>query len=94
MIPTLPPSVRREGETLHETTRSICPECRTVIDAHVPLRDDGAFMRKRCRSTAGSNLIYGDAHAPSRPGVRKPTDRPRRGAYGGSTSNPTWSTHR
>ncbi len=64
MLPTLPPRPRPDGEILHETTRSICPECRVVIDAQVLLRDDGAFMRKRCPEHGWfEGLIYGDARA-------------------------------
>jgi uncharacterized radical SAM superfamily Fe-S cluster-containing enzyme len=33
---------------LHELTRSICPECKTVIDAQVILRNNKVYMRKRC----------------------------------------------
>ena len=33
----------------HELTRSICPECKAVIDAQVIIRDGQVFMRKRCR---------------------------------------------
>ena len=32
----------------YELTRSICPECRKVIDAHILIRDNKVFMRKRC----------------------------------------------
>ncbi|MGE0059015.1 MAG: radical SAM protein [Dehalococcoidia bacterium] len=32
----------------HELTRSICPECRAVIDAQILLRDNRVYMRKRC----------------------------------------------
>ena len=64
MLPTLPPQLRPEGEILHETTRSICPVCRNVIDAQVLLREDGAFMRKRCPEHGWfEGLIYGDARA-------------------------------
>lgn len=64
MLPTLPPRPRPEGEILHETTRSICPECRTVIDAQVLLRDGGAYMRKRCPEHGWfEGLVYGDAQA-------------------------------
>ncbi len=64
MLPTLPPQPRPEGEILHETTRSICPVCRTVIDAQVLLREDRAFMRKRCPEHGWfEGLIYGDARA-------------------------------
>ena len=31
----------------HELTRSICPECKTVIDAQIIIRDNKVFMRKR-----------------------------------------------
>jgi len=33
----------------YELTRSICPDCRSVIDAQVILRDNKVYMRKRCR---------------------------------------------
>ena len=32
----------------HELTRSICPECKTVIDAQIIIRDNKVYMRKRC----------------------------------------------
>ena len=32
----------------HELTRSICPECKVVIDAQIIIRDNKVFMRKRC----------------------------------------------
>ena len=32
----------------HELTRSICPECRSVIDAQIIIRDNRVYMRKRC----------------------------------------------
>ena len=32
----------------HELTRSICPECKKVIDAQVIIRDNRVYMRKRC----------------------------------------------
>jgi uncharacterized radical SAM superfamily Fe-S cluster-containing enzyme len=47
-----------------ELTRSICPECRRVIDAHVILRENNVYMRKRC-PTCGpfEALVYSDAEA-------------------------------
>jgi uncharacterized radical SAM superfamily Fe-S cluster-containing enzyme len=33
-----------------EFTRSICPDCREVIDAHVFSRDGKVFMKKRCKN--------------------------------------------
>jgi tetraether lipid synthase len=48
----------------YELTRSICPECRRVIDAKVLLRDNKVFMRKRCPEHGEfEGLIYGDATA-------------------------------
>ena len=32
----------------HELTRSICPECKTVIDAQIITRDNKVYMRERC----------------------------------------------
>ena len=48
----------------YELTRSICPECRRVIDAQVLLRDNKVYLRKRC-PTCGpfEALVYGDAEA-------------------------------
>src|SRR5579859_2142154 len=48
----------------YELTRSICPECRRVIDAKVILRDNKVYMRKRCpEHGAFEGLVYGDAQA-------------------------------
>ncbi|MFQ5890330.1 MAG: radical SAM protein [Gemmatimonadota bacterium] len=48
----------------HELTRSICPECRRVIDAHILLRDGKVYMRKRCPEHGlFEALVYGDAEA-------------------------------
>ncbi len=47
-----------------ELTRSICPECRQVIDAHLLLRDNKVYMRKRCPEHGQFEaLVYGDAQA-------------------------------
>jgi uncharacterized radical SAM superfamily Fe-S cluster-containing enzyme len=49
-------------EIFWELTRSICPECRTVIDAKILLRDNKVFMRKRCPEHGEFEaLIFGDA---------------------------------
>ena len=46
----------------YELTRSICPECRRVIDAHVLIRDNKVYMRKRCPDHGMfEGLVYGDA---------------------------------
>jgi uncharacterized radical SAM superfamily Fe-S cluster-containing enzyme len=48
----------------YELTRSICPDCRRVIDAQVILRDDKVFMCKRCPEHGRFEaLVYGDAQA-------------------------------
>lgn len=48
----------------HELTRSICPDCRRVIDAQIILRDNRVFMRKRCPEHGLFEAhIYGDAEA-------------------------------
>ncbi len=48
----------------YELTRSICPDCRRVIDAQIVLRDDKVFMRKRCPEHGRFEaLVYGDAQA-------------------------------
>lgn len=48
----------------YELTRSICPECRKVIDAKILLRDNKVYMRKRCPDCGPFEaLAYGDAEA-------------------------------
>ncbi len=48
----------------YELTRSICPNCRKVIDAQVLLRDNKVYMRKRCPECGPFEaLVYGDAQA-------------------------------
>src|SRR5690349_4131717 len=47
-----------------ELTRSICPECRRVIDAHILLRNNKVYMRKRCPEHGTfEGLVYGNAQA-------------------------------
>ena len=47
-----------------ELTRSICPECRRVIDAQILLRDIKVYMRKRCPEHGTfEGLVYSDAKA-------------------------------
>src|ERR1700735_5555617 len=46
----------------YELTRSICPECRRVIDAQILIRDNKVYMRKRCREHGTFEaLVYGEA---------------------------------
>ena len=48
----------------YELTRSICPQCRRVIDAKILLRDNKVFMAKRCPDCGPFEaLVYGDAEA-------------------------------
>ena len=48
----------------HELTRSICPNCRRVIDAKILLRDNKVYMSKRCPQCGSfMSLIYADAEA-------------------------------
>jgi len=46
----------------YELTRSICPNCRKVIDAKIVLRDNKVFMVKRCPDCGSFEaLVYSDA---------------------------------
>ena len=43
------PRVKQDADFIfHELTRSICPDCKKVIDAQVIIRDNRVYMRKRC----------------------------------------------
>jgi uncharacterized radical SAM superfamily Fe-S cluster-containing enzyme len=65
-VPTIP-SVRKKHDAdyvFYELTRSICPNCRRVIDAHILLRENKVYMRKRCPEHGLCEaLVYGDASA-------------------------------
>src|SRR6266849_7735686 len=57
-------SKRDADYVFYELTRSICPECRRVVDAHILLRDNKVYMRKRCPEHGiFEGLVYGDAQA-------------------------------
>src|SRR5712692_4292633 len=64
---TAPVSVKHDADyVFYELTRSLCPReaCRRVIDAHILLRDNKVFMRKRCpEHGVFEALVYGDAQA-------------------------------
>jgi uncharacterized radical SAM superfamily Fe-S cluster-containing enzyme len=46
---TAKPRTKQDADYIfHELTRSICPECKAVIDAQVIIRDNKVYMRKRC----------------------------------------------
>src|SRR6266700_1711500 len=61
------PAVRTKQDAdyfFYELTRSICPDCRRVIDAHILLRENKVYMRKRCPEHGPCEaLVYGDARA-------------------------------
>ncbi len=41
--------VRQDADYIfHELTRSICPQCKRVIDAQIIIRENKVYMRKRC----------------------------------------------
>ncbi|MBI2941090.1 MAG: radical SAM protein [Chloroflexi bacterium] len=71
MVSTIPatsaqltPKKRDTDYVFYELTRSICPECRRVIDAQVLLRDNKVYLRKRCPDHGRFEaLVYGDAGA-------------------------------
>ncbi len=49
-------------EIFLEYTKSICPVCKTVVDAEVNIRDNRVFLRKRCREHGQFEaLVYSDA---------------------------------
>ncbi|MDT0343996.1 radical SAM protein [Streptomyces litchfieldiae] len=53
---------RDRDEVFVEFTRSICPLCKTPVDAQVNIRDGKVYLRKRChRHGAFEALVYGDA---------------------------------
>jgi len=59
---TAVPQRKDADYVFYELTRSICPECRRVIDGHILLRDNKVYMRKRCPDHGVFEaLIYGDA---------------------------------
>jgi len=62
--PAVPTKKQDAGYVFYELTRSICPECRRVIDAQILLRDNKVYMRKRCPDHGTFEApIYGDAEA-------------------------------
>ncbi|MCH7587604.1 MAG: radical SAM protein, partial [Chloroflexi bacterium] len=65
MVPSSPDILKKDSDSVFfELTRSICPVCRRVIDAHILLREDKVYMRKRCPEHGPFEaLIYADAEA-------------------------------
>ncbi len=61
-LPALSDPKKDADYVFYELTRSICPECRRVIDGQVLIRDNKVYMRKRCPDHGVfEGLIYGDA---------------------------------
>jgi len=49
-------------EVFIEYTKSICPVCKSVVDAQVNIRNDKVYLRKRCREHGEFEaLVYSDA---------------------------------
>ncbi|WP_274560803.1 radical SAM protein [Streptomyces spiramyceticus] len=49
-------------EVFVEFTKSICPICKTTVDAQVNIRENKVYLRKRCKEHGGFEaLVYGDA---------------------------------
>ena len=62
--PPIRPAKQDADYIFYELTRSICPNCRRVIDAQILLRDNQVFMRKRCPEHGLFEArVYGDAQA-------------------------------
>jgi len=56
------PDPQTRDEILLELTRSICPVCRTSVDAELNARAGSVFLRKRCAEHGQFEaLVYGDA---------------------------------
>lgn len=54
---------RRDADFIfYDLARSLCPECRKLLDAQVLIRDNKVFMEKRCPEHGlFEGLIYSDA---------------------------------
>ena len=64
-MPTQPASAQQKidrPEIFWDFTRSLCPVCKKLIDAHVLLRDNKVIMRKRCPEHGEFQaLVFSDA---------------------------------
>src|ERR1019366_1273106 len=68
-VPPLNPAFDPNADPKHdadyvfyELTRTICPECRRVLDGHVLIRDNKVYMRRRCpEHGVFEGLVYSDA---------------------------------
>lgn len=59
----LQPVLKKDADyVFYEFTRSICPNCRRVIDAQIRIRDNKVYLFKRCPDHGPFEaLVYGDA---------------------------------
>src|SRR5260370_39272933 len=65
-LPQMAPATAKHDAdyVFFELTRSLCPTCRRVVDAHILFRDNQVFMRKRCPEHGVFEArVYGDAAA-------------------------------
>ena len=44
------PQKRTADSVFYELTRSMCPECKQIIDAQIHLKNNKVYMRKRCKT--------------------------------------------
>jgi 7,8-dihydro-6-hydroxymethylpterin dimethyltransferase len=62
--PSRRPLKKDADYVFYELTRSICPQCKKVIDAKILLRDNKVYMAKRCPNCGPFEaLVYADAQA-------------------------------
>lgn len=62
---TAPSPGRQDTDyVFYELTRTICPECRRLLDGHILLRGGKVYLRRRCPEHGELvALVYGDAEA-------------------------------
>lgn len=72
------PSKNNGSGTFYESTQSICPQCRRVIDAEITFRDNRVYMRKQCPEHGPFEaLVFGDAEIYAQlDGYRRPGTPP------------------
>src|SRR5690348_16780592 len=59
---TRAPRKQDRDEVFVEFTRSVCPVCKTPVDAQANIRGNKVYLRKRCTEHGGFEaLVYGDA---------------------------------
>ena len=58
-----PVDLKKDADyVFYELTRTICPECRRVLDGHVLIRGGKVYLRRRCPEHGEFEaLVYGDA---------------------------------